>query len=512
MNQKPILGSQINFADSINNDLIFRFVQNEFGGDLLSDMSGYENHGKIYGATWTPYQNGYALLYDGTNDYTNIGHNPVLSGYKTITWSFWTVPKDTSKYQAGFISKYEATSGKRSWAVRQGETNEQIQLIASIDGDTFSVGTSVGYGLTNNVLCHIVVVLEGGIAYFYKNGNFISSTGFISAQDNIFVGTQDVYIGLYGDVWFNGIIDNISIFKRALTSLEIMELYYKPYAMFECLDLLSFLTETTTYFIGGMRNRQQKPILGEKINFAHPLAQGLVACWIMNEGCGNKIYDLSENRNVGTLSNASWTLYENGSALDFNDTNSSVEIEDNDSLDGYTEMSWSFWVIPRDIAEDTAGFITKYDAVNGKRSWAVRQAEAINEIQLFISGDGTTFAHAESSGFNLIDDALTHIVVVKKGAVGYFYKDGQFISSEGGLASVIYAGSEDVAIGRYRAVFFDGLIDNIQIYNRALTPDEAQQLYYEPYAMFEHIVTYLFGEAAPSVNRRRRLLIAGGCR
>ena len=232
----------------------------------------------------------------------------------------------------------------------------------------------------------------------------------------------------------------------------------------------------------------QKPILGSQINFAHPLAQGLVGCWIMNEGCGNKIYDLSENGNTGTLNNASWTLYENGSALDFNDTNSSVEIEDNDSLDGYAEMSWSFWVIPRDIAENTAGFISKWDAVNGKRSWAVRQAEANNEIQLFISGDGTIHAHVESSGFNLTNNVLTHIVVVKKGTVGYFYKDGQFISSAGGLSSIIYAGPENVAIGRWSvlwAAYFDGLIDNIQIYNRALTPDEAQQLYYEPYAMFE---------------------------
>jgi len=504
MNQKPILGNQINFAHSLAQGLVGYWLMNEGCGDKIYDLSGSGNTGTIseFSSTsiWNPGRSGICLNFDGDYGYiSNIFGSKLNIGDGSFSMGGWVKPEYDVNPALFFTDNYDFyfyIPGTNKWS-----------LYTADYGDTVSSTTEVVWDAWQHI--YIVFSSSTGILNFYINGVLDASiSGFSSTTLD---GAACVMCAP-----FNGSISEFSIYNRSLTSLEIMELYYKPYAMFECLDLLSFLTsgesETTTYFIGGMRNRQQKPILGEKINFAHPLAQGLVACWIMNEGCGNKIYDLSENRNVGTLSNASWTLYENGSALDFNDTNSSVEIEDNDNLDGYAEMSWSFWVIPRDIAEDTVGFVTKYDAVNGKRSWAVRQAETNNEIQLFISGDGTTFAHVESSGFNLIDDALTHIVVVKKGTVGYFYKNGQFISSAGGLASIIYAGSEGVAIGRYRAVFFDGLIDNVQIYNRALTPDEAQQLYYEPYAMFEHIVTYLFGEAAPSVNRRRRLLIAGGCR
>jgi hypothetical protein len=36
----------------------------------------------------------------------------------------------------------------------------------------------------------------------------------------------------------------------------------------------------------------QKPTLGSQLNCGHPLAQGLVGCWLMNEGGGNKLADL----------------------------------------------------------------------------------------------------------------------------------------------------------------------------------------------------------------------------
>jgi hypothetical protein len=48
-----------------------------------------------------------------------------------------------------------------------------------------------------------------------------------------------------------------------------------------------------------------KPPLGAKINFAHPLAKGIVGCWLLNEGMGDKVYDLSGNGNTGTLANFS---------------------------------------------------------------------------------------------------------------------------------------------------------------------------------------------------------------
>lgn len=38
-----------------------------------------------------------------------------------------------------------------------------------------------------------------------------------------------------------------------------------------------------------------KPLLGRQVNWAHPLSKGLIGCWLINEGAGNKIYDATGN-------------------------------------------------------------------------------------------------------------------------------------------------------------------------------------------------------------------------
>ena len=70
---------------------------------------------------------------------------------------------------------------------------------------------------------------------------------------------------------------------------------------------------------------QDKPPVGSQINWGHPLARGLVGCWLLNEGAGRKAYDLSEYRNHGTLTsmaipptpNSGWNPGRTGIGLSF---------------------------------------------------------------------------------------------------------------------------------------------------------------------------------------------------
>ena len=53
----------------------------------------------------------------------------------------------------------------------------------------------------------------------------------------------------------------------------------------------------------------QKPRLGMQLNRRHPLAKGLVGCWVMNEATGNKVFDLSGNGNTGSFeSSTAWVV------------------------------------------------------------------------------------------------------------------------------------------------------------------------------------------------------------
>jgi len=44
-----------------------------------------------------------------------------------------------------------------------------------------------------------------------------------------------------------------------------------------------------------------KPVRGIRLNKSHPLARGLVGYWLLNEGSGNKVFDLSGNGKTGTI-------------------------------------------------------------------------------------------------------------------------------------------------------------------------------------------------------------------
>ena len=63
---------------------------------------------------------------------------------------------------------------------------------------------------------------------------------------------------------------------------------------------------------------QSKPLFGTPLNRAHPLAQGLVGCWLLNEGSGLTAYDSSGKGNHGVLSGApNWSSCVDGVGLTF---------------------------------------------------------------------------------------------------------------------------------------------------------------------------------------------------
>ncbi|MFB0523909.1 MAG: hypothetical protein ACETVZ_00085, partial [Phycisphaerae bacterium] len=61
-----------------------------------------------------------------------------------------------------------------------------------------------------------------------------------------------------------------------------------------------------------------KPIRAIQLNKSHPFARGLIGYWIMNEGGGSKVFDLSGNDNTGTfVGNTAWAAGKFGSCLSF---------------------------------------------------------------------------------------------------------------------------------------------------------------------------------------------------
>ena len=127
----------------------------------------------------------------------------------------------------------------------------------------------------------------------------------------------------------------------------------------------------------------QKPILGNQINFAHSLAQGLVGYWLMNEGCGDKIYDLSGSGNTGTISEFSstsiWNPGRSGICLNFDGDYGYISNIFGSKLNiGDGSFSMGGWVKPEYDVNPALFFTDNYDFyfyIPGTNKWSFYTAD-----------------------------------------------------------------------------------------------------------------------------------------
>lgn len=197
---------------------------------------------------------------------------------------------------------------------------------------------------------------------------------------------------------------------------------------------------------------------------------GLVAAYGFNELTGSIVGDASGNGNGGQINNAVWSASGRyGGALQFNGTTSMVSVTDAASLDLTTGMTLSAWVSPSQLSGwrtvimkertgDLAYGIYAHDQ-------APRPAGYISvPNQVTVPGTGA-----------LTLNNWTHLAVTYDGASLALFVNGtevRRVAAPGSMttsASMLRIGGNSVW-GEY----FSGLIDEVRVYNRALTAIEIQ--------------------------------------
>ena len=248
-----------------------------------------------------------------------------------------------------------------------------------------------------------------------------------------------------------------------------------------------------------------KPILGRQVKWAHPLSKGLVVLWPFNEGTGNKVFDLSGNGNhsntfVGTA--PTWTGGKYGSAVLFPGTDEYAEIPDSPSLRS-TEITVSI-VVNVSAFNAYCGIITK-EEYSDKNSWRLYFGAAGNNVRFLIDklGNLATFGYSEAP-INL--NEWVHIVGTYDGTIIRLYINGVLKDSDvftDGMAQWDAPIRIATLGGVGHTEFLACIVSHATIWNRALSASEVNQLYREPFCMFEGDISvaqmYDYGEApAPS--------------
>ena len=202
-----------------------------------------------------------------------------------------------------------------------------------------------------------------------------------------------------------------------------------------------------------------------------PPPSGLVAAWGFNEGSGSTTADASGKGHTGTLSNATWTAGGKfGAALSFDGSSSWVTVADAPDLDLSDGMTLEAWVRPSALGTSWRTVLFKERSGGVVYSLYANQYSGLPVGQVYIGGEQNATGTAQ-----LPLDTWTHVAVTFDGTSLRLYVDGTLTNTTA-ISGAMSGSDGPLRIGG-NAIWnewFDGLIDELRIYDRALSPTEIQ--------------------------------------
>ena len=218
--------SKVGLEDS---SLVAQWHMDEGTGTTVSDSSGNDNTGTIYGATWVDGKFGKALSFDGTDDYVEVANSASLNiTGNEITmeaWVYGNFPVNYKRYI--IINKYRRSVGGYGLIIYH-HSSPSGTARAYLNTDAGRSESFCGSAVSPNIWTHIAFTWNSPSGSMYINGVKESDcelNGSIASYSD-----RALWIGKPGggsgaDVYFNGTIDEIAIYNRALSASEIQQHY-----------------------------------------------------------------------------------------------------------------------------------------------------------------------------------------------------------------------------------------------------------------------------------------------
>jgi len=212
--------------------LVLYFPLNEGPGNTVKDLSGEGNNGKIEGgANWVDGKIGKALEFDGVSGYVAAPDSKSLDFTEAITVELWVRPNAGWANDNWYCLIRKGNIGPEALGVDRPnffliqthpqDGSNQIELAyshASNNNDWVPSGSALDVG----VWYHIAGVVNpsGGEMLIYINGELDAEKAIpdepLEPDDN------EVWIA-NGWAFFNGVIDEVAVYNRALTVEEIKQ-------------------------------------------------------------------------------------------------------------------------------------------------------------------------------------------------------------------------------------------------------------------------------------------------
>ncbi len=207
-------------------------------------------------------------------------------------------------------------------------------------------------------------------------------------------------------------------------------------------------------------------------------ASGLVGAYLFNEGSGTTVSDSSGNNPAGTISGATWTSAgKYGSALSFNGSTNYVDLKNPTALQSTGSMTWTAWAKATSTPADDGQILAKSDGTTG---WQFKTSPDTgpHTFAIQVASGSRVFAQRYSTTVRALN-TWYHVAGVYDAAARTLdiYVNG--VLDNGALRGTVPAAqlipNVNVNVGRRTGGFyFAGVIDEVHVFNRALSAAEIQ--------------------------------------
>ncbi len=414
-------------------------------GTVAGDSSGNFTNGTLTGSpVWTSGKRAGALQFSGSN-YITAGSIPQISGASDWTVSFWMNSTSVSNYRNPFDASFLAAGNNAGPRFEQYSNNAftpngNFGMVVGVDLATYSI-LDLQTTIVPGRWYHVTASRTGNTVQAYIDGVRVVN----QANTNWPASFSAVNIGrgfsTSAERAFQGKIDDVRIYNRALTTAEV----------------------TALYRAGQVARKVANNT-------------GLVGYWSFNEGSGLRAGDSSGLGDDGSLNGGPvWTTGKKGGALLFDGIDDWVN-EISPAVSGVSNaFTVSGWIYPdnqysRFLTPSANGIDNSIGYDNNNRSLEV----FITEI-----ADVNNRTRYSSVG-SVPHNQWTHWAVSINGNNIKIYINGVLDSEYNEVISIAPWGGGGIWYLGQRgnsAFWFKGRLDDLRIYNRVLTLEEVRTIY-----------------------------------
>ena len=208
---------------------------------------------------------------------------------------------------------------------------------------------------------------------------------------------------------------------------------------------------------------------------------GLIVHYAMDEGGGTTLIDSTTPSNDATLyGSPAWVEGVHDQALNLHGSSDYARAPDDYCLDIQNALTIALWVRPEQLATQDMVKKAVKDSVDGYEITLATGSGSPSPNKVFFRlNDATslnTYRVASTTNYPIDGDTWIHVAGTYDGTTMRIYYNGVFENSVAG-PSAILTNDEPLRVGQNDASrFFKGTMDDVRVYNRALSDEEIAEL------------------------------------